>query len=212
MGRDSPPDAKIPTRAQECLYRLLPHLSPRGFAITGSLAMHLHGLQHRRVLDVDVVAEELAVVQPSAAGSFLISHYHQPTRNSPKFMVQLVDPHSRYRVDIFPDLEGSIGRSTAHALIDQSIFVLSEADILRHKLQTLRESRRDQPVDPKHLDDMRVLAGTLGEATPDFSSLHLQREEFAMDTTQTCARCRESQSSAFPLAPKREVFKVLGYV
>jgi len=169
-------------------------------------------MRRRRVLDVDLVAASVDVVRHSATGSFLVSHYHLPTGNTAKFMIQLVDPLSRFRVDVFPDLGGSIERATPYFLENQLTLLVSERDIFRHKLQTLQTASEARPVDPKHLDDAQTLSTSLGETLPDLGSLCLQPDQLGADVRQACPLCSESVSRAFPLAPKQQIFDLLGYV
>ncbi|HEU4562137.1 MAG TPA: hypothetical protein VFS20_30190, partial [Longimicrobium sp.] len=101
-------------RLHACLSRLLRHLDRQRVALTGGIAIDLHArtIGRRRQRDgwpdpdIDLVAEAAGVVSPSVAEDFLISHFHLPQPGYPKFLVQLVDPSSRLRVDVFPDTLG----------------------------------------------------------------------------------------------------------
>jgi hypothetical protein len=169
-------------------------------------------LGDRPVQDLDLIASDFDVVAPSATAEFLVSHYHLPTPCHPKFLIQLVDPVARFRVDLFPDLQGSISRATQEVFEGLSVPVVQASDILEHKLQTLRKASPENPVDPKHLEDARVLSELLGMPVPSLPPDHLEWSRYGTDPTARCSRCDESRSSAFPLAPKEEILAVLGYV
>lgn len=77
-------------------------------------------------------------VSSSVATQFLVSHFHLPQPGYPKFLIQLVDPVSRLRVDVFPDLSGSVQRAPVRDVADLQIRVLDVRSILEHKLATLR--------------------------------------------------------------------------
>src|SRR5262245_54799390 len=101
-------------RLAGCLGRLLPHVKRDGVAITGGVAMQfaLTGLGRQAlrngIADLDLVAASIEVISPSVVEEFLLSHYHVVRPGVPKFMIQLVDPVSRLRIDVFPDLAGSL--------------------------------------------------------------------------------------------------------
>ncbi len=61
---------------------------------------------------MDFVATSVDAIAPSVSRSLLVSHFYLPQPGYAKFMLQLVGPETRLRIDIFPDLAGSI----AHAL------------------------------------------------------------------------------------------------
>ena len=129
-----------------CVSRLMPHLRLDEVAITGGVAIQLGmaeiGTEGPReaIADLDLVAGSLNAVASSIAGPFLVSHYHVAQPGVPKFMVQLVDPVSRIRVDVFPDLVGSLARARAVKVGTSQIRMLGLEDILEHKLQTISKA------------------------------------------------------------------------
>ena len=217
MERGPRAEASGVARAVECLERLQPHLGCGDIAVTGSLALH-HHLQRagwppsRAVLDLDLVATTPSGIAPSAAIDFLVSHYHLPTLGSGKFFIQLVDPASGVRVDVLPDREDSVSRAAPESFGAVSVGLVEAADLFAHKLQTLRKASRDRPVDPKHLEDARALGRLLKREAPDIPSDHLAPNQYGSDLTHRCVRCHESRSPAFPLAPKQEIFALIGLV
>jgi len=155
------------SRLSSCLHRLLPHLQVDSVAITGGVGIEI-GLAalgrkgtRDRVVDLDLVAGSLSAVKASVAAQFLISHYHALGPGVRKFMIQLVDPETRIRVDVFPDLVGSVVDARTTRIGDESVLVLRLDRILDHKVQTLSRASRAAPVDPKHVRDARRLGAFL---------------------------------------------------
>ena len=101
-------------RLSGCLDRLIPHVRLDSIAITGGIGMHpgMAGLGRQGlrddIADLDLVAASTGAIRPTVVEQFLVSHYHVVRPGVPKFMIQLVDPVSRIRVDVFPDLVGSL--------------------------------------------------------------------------------------------------------
>jgi hypothetical protein len=198
---------ETPAAIGSCLGRLAPHLRLADVALTGSVA-----IGRERAGDLDLVAGSIDVVAPSATTDFLVSHYHVQGPGVPKFMVQLVDSLTRVRVDIVPDLTGSIARAGTTAISGISVKVLSLDDILDHKLHTLSKASPMRPVDPKHVRDARTIALRIGCTIPDIDPRSLVPDVYGVDEPdEGCARCQTSRSRLFPLAPKSRVFELLGW-
>jgi len=214
MARSEPLD----TRAVGCLARLLPHLRPPFAALTGGLAIHLHlrraGLPSSRrvVSDLDLVAPAPDVVAPSVTSDFLVSHYHLPHQGNSKFLVQLVDPVTRLRVDLFPDADNSLSKAATITLGSISLPIVDAGDILAHKLQTINGASIQTPIDEKHVHDAFALAMLLGQPLPTVPAEHVHHARYATDTTIRCQRCETSARREFPLAPKSQILALLGYV
>jgi hypothetical protein len=195
-------------RLDRCLMRLLPHLDGDEVALTGgvALAVHLRGRRVADAADVDFVARRMDAVAPSVARDFLVSHYHVVQAGVPKAMVQLVDPKTRLRVDVFPDLGGVVKRAQ-RALVGGALLpVVTAADLLAHKLELLQK-----PADAKHWRDAVALAALCG-ATPPPEPPHLVPDVYSTDLALVCDRCERSSSPDFPLADKHAIFDLLGYV
>jgi hypothetical protein len=202
----------------ECLARLQPHLEPRATALTGGVAIHLHliraGRSSRRrgFADVDLVANNWAAVRPSVSREFLISHYHLPHPGYTKFLVQLADPGTRLRVDVFGDLTDLLA-DTHPVLIGQvSTAVLSPRRLLEAKVRLVTTATVERPVDPKHYQDAVDLAEFLGVPRPVVGMQVLMPDHYRTDRTMPCARCEASRRVAYPLAPKERILATLGYV
>ena len=163
------------------------------------------------IADLDMVATAVDAISPSVAETFLVSHYHSVRPGVPKFMVQLVDPVTRIRVDIFPDLVGSIARSAVVGVGANEIRLLSLEDILEHKVHTLSTASAARPVDPKHADDARALGELFQRPVPAIDRDALVEDVYGLDEYVLCQRCVLSSSDGFPLAPKDEICRLLGW-
>jgi hypothetical protein len=194
-----------------CLERLAPHVDWGDVALTGSLALehHLPG-SRAEIADLDLVARRMEAVAPTVAADFLISHRHVPGPGVPKAMLQLVDPLSRMRVDVFPDLAGIVGQAIPFTLGPKVLQVVRAEDLLAHKLQTVQRASAARPADPKHWLDAQRLARRLGSSLPDMT-LHLAAAVHS-PSLAPCERCSRSLDPAFPPSPKTAILDVLGYV
>src|SRR6185436_9289970 len=150
-------------RLSACLHRLMPHVRAGSVAMTGGVAIQLgmaglgrQGPRHD-IADLDLVAASADAIAPTAVGPFLVSHYHVVGPDVPKFMIQLVDPVSRLRVDVFPDLANSIAQARTMPLGEHRVSVLPLDRIFEHKLQTLARAAPSAPIDPKHVRDAQLL-------------------------------------------------------
>jgi len=206
-------------RLCECLTRLRPHVNSGDLGLTGGVAIDLHLAQRGLVLqrgvvnDVDFVAARRETVSPSVTSHFLVSHFHLPQPGYPKFLLQLVDPVSRLRVDVFPDLAGSLRRARTATVAGVECLVLDAESILEHKIATLANASPARLVERKHYDDAVRLGSMLGRPVPVTAAAHLCDGDYSGgDLDARCPRCEVSSDSAFALAPKRKIFDILGYV
>jgi hypothetical protein len=185
--------------------------------MTGGVAIQIGLAQRGRagtrdtIADLDMVATALDAISPSVADTFLVSHYHSVRPGVPKFMVQLVDPETRIRVDIFPDLVGSIERSAVVGVGANEVRLLALEDILEHKLHTLSTASAARPVDPKHADDAHTLGELFRRPVPAIDRDSLVKDVYGVDEDAACQRCALSSSDSFPLAPKGEICRLLGW-
>ncbi len=183
---------------RRCLERLAPHVDRDALALTGGVALGVHLPACARLADVDFVARDLGAVRPSVTRDLLVSHYHVAPD---KPIVQLVDGETRLRIDVFPDRAGCVERATVH----DGWLVVGAADLLAHKRTLL-----GRPVDPKHWRDVVALSAHLGEPLPPAPPL--VPDVYCTDLAYVCDRCARSRSPDFPLADKRAIFELLGYV
>jgi hypothetical protein len=202
-------------RLGACLRRLVRYVDRHAVALTGGVAIEQHlsarGLPPcRRVLnDVDVVSRSEEAISRRITGEFLVSHFHRPQPGYAKFLVQLVDPVSRLRVDIFP---GSTERAHPCDVRGTTARVLDLEAILDHKIAVLAGASGQRPVDEKHDTDAVRLGRLCGREIAALPAAVLCREAYSRDTAAACPRCAVSADPAFPLAPKRQILDVLGYV
>jgi hypothetical protein len=101
----------------DCLRRLMSHVDPKRIALTGGVAIGIHlGVASvdgaRAAEDVDFVADDVDAVRPTVTREFLVSHFHLPQSGYAKFLVQLVDPATRLRLDFFPDAGRVLSRAS----------------------------------------------------------------------------------------------------
>jgi hypothetical protein len=204
-------------RLAACLARLVRHISRDDMALTGGVAIQLElaasAYSGARTLsaDLDFVARHFDAIAPTVSSEFLVSHYHLPQPDVAKFMIQLVDPESHIRVDVFPDLAGSLRRAQWRTVGGHKLKVLALESILEHKLLTLSKASEATPVDPKHLDDAKLLAAFVGRNVPHVPSNALVTDVYGGAADLECRRCELSRHRDFPLAGKREIFDMLGW-
>ena len=210
----------VGTSVQTCLARLTAHLDHRRVALTGGVAIELHlttgthwptGAK-RPIGDVDFVAEGVDAVAPTVVEEFLVSHFHLPHPGYAKFLVQLVDPMSRLRIDIFPDALGALPRARRHHLTGVPLLVLDPCSILDHKLELLSRASRSAPVEEKHYRDAQRLAALCHRRPPGYPAFGFAPAAHSHDLTAICPRCAASVDPRFPLAPKRRIHDFLRYV
>jgi len=211
-------DTGVVERLDACLRRLSRHVDLGKTALTGSMAIELHlaafGLPRgcRHAEDLDFVACGRSVVSPTVSADFLVSHFHVPHPGYSKFLVQLVDPDSRVRVDIFPGPKEVIERARSCAVCGVRVRVLEAHALLEHKLEMLARATEERPVDEKHQRDAVLLGQLCGQPMIPLPASRLCKEEYSRDPSARCARCVASIDPAFPLAPKEQILDVLGYV
>ena len=199
-------------RLARLLARLLPHLDADNVAITGGIAVELHlraaGKPPLRdhLADVDLVVRRMDAVAVSVSRDLLISHDHLVQPSVRNAIVQLVDPVSRLRVDIFHDRAGMVSDARRHCVAGTELLVVSAASLLAYKLQMLTK-----PVDPKHWRDAVALSEVCG-AVPPARPTEMVADVYSTDVTLVCERCELSRSPDFPIARKSEIFEVIGYV
>jgi hypothetical protein len=141
VSRIDPIDVVVRSVHQrQCLKRFVSHVNRCDqIALTGGVAIDLYltraGIRRRTTGgDIDFVATSLDVVAPSLSTEFLICHYHLP---QPKFLLMSVDPLSRIRVDVFPDLIGSLEDAEEIVVEGHVVRVLSAEAIARTTITQL---------------------------------------------------------------------------
>jgi len=205
-------------RVGACIAKLHRHVARDGVALTGGAAIEMTaasaGLTSNRhsLRDLDFVISDQTLVSSSVAADFLIGHYHVPQDGVPKFLLQLVDPATRLRVDIFPDLTGAKNRARPIRIAAELLLMLDGDDMLEHKLRTLAQASSDRPVDEKHYRDAALLAAICGRPVPQVSTNVLGPDVYGTDVSVHCDKCMRSATAAFAIAPRRAILDLLGYV
>lgn len=206
-------------RLSGCLARLMPHVKRDEIAVTGGVAIQLglaaigHRGSRTTIVDLDLISKRLDSVLETVSSSFLVSHYHVPQPGVPKSIIQLVDPVSRMRIDICPDLVGSLTRARRFTIGEQSVNLLDLQSILDHKLLTVtKASQTGSAVDPKHDLDARALGAIFRREAPAVPADLLVEDVYGGNVDLVCQRCELSRTRGFPWAPKNEIFDLLGYV
>jgi len=203
-------------RLSATLSRLLPHTDRSAIALTGGVAIQIHcheaGVSCGRtaIADVDFVAGSVDAIAPSVAASLLVSHFHLPHPGYPKFMVQVVDPETRLRIDVFPDLVGSIARAHERMLAGHRLRVLDAHSILDHKVQGMSRASDARPIDEKHPRDAMILGALCGRHVHPLPPESTTKDVYGMDLTP-CPRCEVSRRPEFVVAPRQRIFEILGY-
>jgi hypothetical protein len=216
-GMESEPMTSRGGERSTVLPRLLAHADVDAIALTGGLAIDFHvtalgrAPSRRAPTDLDFVVSRPDAVAPAVSCDFLISHYHVPQPGVPKFLLQLVDPATRLRIDVIPDLAGSIALAEWRHVGATRMKVLTLASIFEHKLLTLLRASRERPVDPKHLRDAELLGALLGRDVPPVAAEALAADVYGGEADASCGRCEASRRPGFPLAPKQQVLELLGW-
>jgi hypothetical protein len=212
----APFDRDDEERLAATLARFLPHTNRSAIALTGGIAIHLHchdaGVSsgRTRIADVDFVASSVETVAPSVASTLLVSHFHLPHPGYPKFMVQVVDPETRLRIDVFPDVAVSIALAVERTVGGQSVRVLDPRSILDHKVQGMSRASAARPIDEKHSRDAMLLGSICGQRIAPLPPESIVKDVYRMDLTP-CPRCEASRTPGFTVAPRQQIFEILGY-
>jgi hypothetical protein len=204
---------------QECLRRLLPHVDTGRIALTGSVAIEMHnevkrcdGIRRLDAEDIDFVADEAKAVRQTVTSDFLVSHFHMPQPGYPKFLIQLVDPATRLRIDVFQDSLLALSRAKVLNVAGIPLHVLKAQDVLAHKLALMSKASVANPVDKKHYEDAKRLGAIWAKNVPLLPASHIGSTVYSQDTETKCPRCEISRCIDFPLAPKTSILDILGYV
>lgn len=212
--------------------------------VTGSFAVEWqvrkkNGDARKRPLnDIDVVAlKGLAGIGNSLRTDFLIHHFH-PTRETGNVLIQLVEPKTETRIDVFSPRTPSLLERTSKVNIDGTdCDILSAEDLAARLLAIVGAVLDGVSVDPKYLDSLQRIIKSADTAltarlwkdyrrsgdSPDLNEVLnavtirvrergdlLKPTEYSHDVNAECVWCVESDD--FPLAPRSEIFEILGYL
>ena len=108
---------------------------------------------------------------------------------------------------VFPDMVGSLVDARTIAIGEHLVQVLPLARIFEHKVRTLTRASETGPIDPKHVDDARVLGDALGRPVSRVAAGALAPDVYGIEADWSCERCELSSHSSWPLAPKDFFFE-----
>ena len=151
-----------------CLRRLIRHVESRG-SLSGAASpsaststARVTAARSATAEDIDFVAAEVDAVCHTVTNDFLVSHFHLPQASYPKFLIQLVDPVTRLRLDFFPDTTRSMSRAPVLDVAGIPLRVLDARDILDHKMSLLSNASAAHPGEQKHYADAERLGAMCG--------------------------------------------------
>ena len=211
--------------------------------VTGSFAVEWNIREHggrvcpRSLNDVDLVVDDASAISPGIGGKFLIHHFH-PTREKGNVLMQLVEPKTRTRVDIFSARSESVVERASRTWYEGTQFAVVSAEDLAARLLAIIAIVLDgRTVDPKYVDSFSRLleivdqdaAGTLwheyrwGNYTDEFLRTaeevieHIRRRqdllksiEYSQDVDADCEWCVETDEIS--ITDRKEIFRQLEYV
>jgi hypothetical protein len=213
----------------------------RKFALTGSLALetHLIGLGHlrraRTLNDVDIVVDSIASIPETLAKVFLVRHIH-PQVPEGKMLIQLVDPDTALRIDVFRAYGATMARSESACFGTALIQVVSLEDLAARTASLLMDLERGVAVSRKHAQDLKVIAqvisleyvaaawrdhrkstdpSTFEEAVTRVHGLVESRRDllvipdYSHDADAACPKCEDTGS--FRPASLITIMSILGY-
>jgi len=189
----------------------------------------------RHLNDIDFVVRGFDSIPKTLARDFLFRHVH-PFDPPGKTVLQLVDPDTSLRVDVFRAYGAILSRTLRMDFPSGSIRVISAEDVLARTARILLDLGEGVPVPAKHAGDYVRLAQwvpacrmetawqdhrkqghplTFHETHSLVSGLLAARRdllitpEYSKDVRQICPRC--VPATAFPLADPKVVLALLGY-
>lgn len=163
------------------------------FAVAGGVALAIHlgaaSGRHGALNDLDLVVPGPAALPPTLADGLLVVHAHLNARPG-RMLLQLADPGTRLRVDLF----GSVGDQMARAAPGPPAIggtrVLSRADLLARLTRILLDLALGEPVAGKHARDHAALlrdgGGDAGAAWRDH-----RRDHHPESFEEACGAVRE---------------------
>ncbi|MEP6850170.1 MAG: hypothetical protein ABI999_15030 [Acidobacteriota bacterium] len=237
------PFANDAERFRRVLAMLARHLDER-VTVTGSFAVEWQLLRRgvatrgRRLNDIDtVLAKVTGGIGAGIAEDFLINHFH-PTREKGNVFIQLVEPETATRVDIFSARSPSVPeRASRTQLGDTDAAVVAIEDLMARLLAIIDIVIENKTIDPKYVrsftrllevgDSIEAAAlwseykrsGDLPDLGQTWNDVQrklaenpdlLKPETYSHDVDAVCPWCVDSE--AFPVADRSRIFEVLGYV
>jgi hypothetical protein len=223
-------------RAIRTLHKLAHHDISR-WALTGGLAVECHarGDGVRALNDIDFIAPGFDSIPTTLAADFLFRHVH-PLDPPGKTMLQIVDPETAVRIDVFRACGETMRRAVAIDCEFGRMAVVSLADLVSRQARQLLDLADGVPVPAKHAHDYLRLVESVTDAQmhaawpdhrrpshpEDFAEarallrdLIAAHRDLLIDPTYSrdpgaiCPRCRIV--AHFPLADAHAILDLLGY-
>lgn len=211
------------------------------WALTGGFAVEIHHLLRgrrpavRRLNDIDFIADSFASIPETLASDFLFRHVH-PLDPPNRTMLQMIEPNSAVRVDVFRACGATISRTSRLELPSGAVRLISLEDLVartarlaldlaegvptpsKHAMDFLRLSDLVQPADveiawrdhrkQKHPEGFEEANRLLHKLIPARPDL-LITPEYSKSADAVCLRC--VPETAFQLADPKTVLSLLGY-
>ena len=212
-----------------------------GWALTGGFAVEVHRLRRgrqasvRALNDIDFVAGAFECIPETLADDFLFRHIH-PSDPPGKTILQLIDPDSALRVDVFRASGATMSRTSRLDLPAGACGLISLEDLVARSARLVLDLADGLPVSSKHAGDFLRLVeivapadveaawqehrkpahpATFEEADRLLQNLIPARQNLLItvdcskDTGEVCPRC--APTPAFRLAEPKLVLSLLGY-
>jgi hypothetical protein len=227
-------------RASHTFQKLASHnIGP--WAVTGGFAIEIHHLRLgrkssiRSLNDLDFITGSFDCIPETLADDFLFRHIH-PLDPPGKTMLQLIDPDSALRIDVFRAIGATMGRSSRLNLQSVTVQLISLEDLLAREARLALDLAQNIPVPSKYARDFLRLIELVNPAdvetawqdhrrtkhpvTFEEASSLLQdlipahpelliAPRYSNDTEKACTRCQPT--AAFQLADPKVVLSLLGY-
>jgi hypothetical protein len=227
-------------RALNALRKLASH-DCREWAVTGGLAIEIHHLHRgqqpsiRSLNDLDFIARSFDCIPQTLADDFLFRHVH-PLDPPGKTMLQLIDPDSALRIDVFRALGATMDRTSPLDLPSGTMQLISLEDLAAREARLTLDLAQGIPAPSKHARDFLRLMKLVNPASVETawqdhrkpkhpltfqeanSLLHdliaahpelLITPDYSNDADKACTRCQPT--AAFRLADPKVVLSLLGY-
>ncbi len=227
-------------KALQVLARFIPYVIPEDIVLVGGLARRHHllrngiSLPQRPFNDLDLMIKDRSDLNPSVTDKFLIAHYHLPVSTS--FYTELVDPEAKVTIDVFDYYYSPVDPEEVQ-VNGLTLKIRSAEDQLTKTAYDLMKITKGRNLYPKEFDSADQLLQIVDLERTDaiwrtkYASLypfslaeainHAKEEamrhpervfDFHNRRTEpfVCLECTEIPG--FPIAPKEEVIKTLGYV
>jgi len=211
------------------------------WAVTGGFAVEIHHWRlgrpcsPRSLNDIDFIASSFAQIHHTLADDFLFRHIH-PMGPPGKTMLQLIDPESALRIDVFRASGATMDRAFQQDLQSGTFKLVSIEDLAAREARLTLDLAQHVPVPSKHAQDFLRLIELVDDAEvepawqdhrnpqhpvtfaetkrllQDLIPAHpelLITPSYSNNTEEICTRC--NSTSAFQLADPKVVLSLLGY-